>query len=62
MPRLVPRLDEQESAAWLALVSLLELLPSALDSQLQRDSELTHFEFAVLSMLKFAGEPIRMSE
>ncbi|MBN9141600.1 MAG: MarR family transcriptional regulator [Micrococcales bacterium] len=56
MTRLVPRLDAEESAAWLALVSLLELLPSALDSQLQRDSELTHFEFAVLSYLRFSPD------
>lgn len=62
MTRLVPRLDAEESAAWIPLVALLELLPSALDSQLQRDSDLTHFEFAVLSVLRFAGHPIRMTE
>ncbi len=56
MTRLVPRLDPEESAAWLALVSLLELLPSALDSQLQRDSGLTHFEFVVLSHLRFSPD------
>ena len=63
MTRLVPRLDEQESAAWLALVSLIELLPSALDSQLQRDSDMTHFEFSVLSLLRFSpDQTLRMSE
>ncbi|AYF98720.1 MarR family winged helix-turn-helix transcriptional regulator [Protaetiibacter intestinalis] len=63
MTRLVPRLDAEESAAWISLVALLELLPSALDSQLQRDSDLTHFEFAVLSVLRFSKDgPIRMSE
>lgn len=63
MTRLVPRLDEQESAAWLSLVSLIELLPSALDSQLQRDSDMTHFEFSVLSLLRFSpDQTLRMSE
>ncbi len=63
MARRVPRLDEQESAAWLALVSLIELLPSALDSQLQRDSDMTHFEFSVLSILRFSpDQTLRMSD
>ena len=62
MTRLVPRLDAEESAAWISLVALLELLPSALDSQLQRDSGLTHFEFAVLSVLRFSERPLRMTE
>lgn len=63
MTRQVPRLDPEESAAWLSLVTLLELLPAALDSQLQRDSGLTHFEFAVLSFLRFSPEKTRrMSE
>lgn len=56
MTRLVPRLDAEESAAWLSLVTLLELLPSALDSQLQNESGMTHFEFAVLSNLRFSPE------
>lgn len=63
MTRQVPRLDPRESAAWLSLVTLLELLPAALDSQLQRDAGLTHFEFAVLSVLRFSPEQTRrMSE
>jgi len=59
MTRLVPRLDAEESLAWLSLVTLLELLPSALDSQLQRDSGMTHFEFAVLSFLRFSPDQTR---
>jgi len=59
MTRLVPRLDAEESAAWLSLVALTELLPSALDSQLQRDSDMTHFEFAVLSFLRFSPDSTR---
>ncbi|GMA92072.1 hypothetical protein GCM10025869_26010 [Homoserinibacter gongjuensis] len=63
MTRLVPRLDAEESAAWLSLVTMLELLPRALDSQLQRDSGMTHFEFAVLSFLRFSpDQTLRMSQ
>jgi DNA-binding MarR family transcriptional regulator len=54
--RRVPRMDDSESQAWLGLVAVLELLPSALDAQLQRDSGLTHFEFTVLTLLQFAPE------
>ncbi len=54
--RNVPRMDGLESEAWLGLVSVLQLLPVALDAQLQRDSGLTHFEFTVLSLLRFAPE------
>src|SRR3954468_23988528 len=49
-------MDELESEAWLALISLVELLPASLDAQLQRDAQLTHFEFMVLSQLRFAPE------
>ena len=63
MTRLVPRLDAEESAAWLSLVALTELLPSALDSQLQRDADMTHFEFAVLSFLRFSPDgTLRMTD
>lgn len=56
-------MDEQESAAWLGLVSVLELLPSALDAQLQRDAGITHFEFVVLSILRFAPDStLRMKQ
>src|SRR3954468_7410449 len=52
----VARMDELESEAWLQLVSVLELLPASLDAQLQNDSKMTHFEFTVLSLLRFAPE------
>lgn len=59
----VARMNEQESAAWLGLVTVCQLLPVALDSQLQRDSDMTHFEFLVLSVLKFAPDRTeRMSD
>lgn len=55
-------MDERESRAWLGLVTVAQLLPAALDSRLQRDSHLTHFEFMVLTALRFAPRStLRMS-
>ena len=62
MKRRVPRMNDQESQAWLGLTTVFSLLPSALDRQLQRDSGLTHFEFVVLSTLQLSPEPtLRMT-
>jgi DNA-binding MarR family transcriptional regulator len=47
-------LNEDESAAWVRLAAVLELLPGALDSQLRRDADLMHFEYFVLAMLSEA--------
>lgn len=49
-------MDERESRAWLGLVAVTQLLPAALDSQLQREAHLTHFEFMVLTALRFAPQ------
>jgi DNA-binding MarR family transcriptional regulator len=49
-------LSEEERAAWLRLVAVVELLPGALDAQLRADSGLTHFEYLVLAMLSEAPE------
>ena len=49
-------LDEREREAWVRLGSLIQLLPAALDAQLRRDSDLTHFEYWVLAMLSEAPE------
>lgn len=49
-------MNADESEAWLGLVALLELLPASLDAQLQRDGALTHFEFTVLTQLRFAPD------
>lgn len=55
-------LDDDERAAWLRLAAVVELLPSALDAQLRRDSVLTHFEYFVLAMLSEApGRTLRMT-
>src|ERR1700712_1284615 len=49
-------LDEQERAAWLRFVMLLELMPGVLDSQLRRDAGVSHFDYFVLAMLSEAPE------
>jgi len=55
-------LSDTELAAWLRLLAVVELLPGALDSQLRRDSSLTHFEYQVLAMLsETPGRTLRMS-
>jgi len=49
-------LTAEEMRAWLRLVAVTELLPSALDTQLRRDAGLTHFDYFVLSRLSEAPE------
>jgi DNA-binding MarR family transcriptional regulator len=49
-------LDEDERAAWLRLIAVVELLPGVLDAQLRVDSGLTHYEYFVLAMLSEAPE------
>ena len=44
-------LDAEEQSAWLRLAGVMLKLAPALDSQLQRDSELTHFGYLCLAML-----------
>ena len=44
-------LDEDELQAWLKLAGVMLKLSPALDSQLQRDSDLTHFDYLCLAML-----------
>src|SRR3954451_24860004 len=43
-------LTDDERAAWLRLVAVVELLPGVLDSQLRAEAGLTHFEYFVLAM------------
>ncbi len=59
----VPRwLDDDERAVWLALVGVMIRVPAALDRQLQRDSNMSHFEYQVLAGLSDApGRTLRMS-
>ncbi len=44
-------LDPTQQNAWRALVSVVTRLPAALDTQMQRDSDMTHFEYFVLALL-----------
>lgn len=57
----LPRMTPEQSRAWLALISTAELLPAALDAQLQRDADLTHYEFMLLSALQRGGA-MRLSD
>ncbi|MDT0214059.1 MarR family transcriptional regulator [Rothia sp. ARF10] len=49
-------LDRAEMTAWLRLIAVAERLPGVLDTQLRRESGLTHFEYQVLAMLSDAPE------
>jgi DNA-binding MarR family transcriptional regulator len=44
-------LNNHEWSAWLQLLSTFTLLPAALDSQLQREAGMSHFEFGVMAAL-----------
>jgi len=44
-------LSHREWSAWLQLLGTITLLPAALDSQLQREAGMSHFEFAVMVAL-----------
>ncbi|MGY1708482.1 MarR family winged helix-turn-helix transcriptional regulator [Geodermatophilus sp. SYSU D00758] len=56
-------LDEEQQRTWRAWLTATELLPRALDAQLQRDAGLTHAAYVVLAMLSEApGRSRRMSD
>lgn len=56
-------LNAEERQTWLALGSIAMRLPQALDAQLRRDADISHFEYTVLSALSEADErTLRMSE
>jgi DNA-binding MarR family transcriptional regulator len=44
-------LNNHEWSAWLQLMATFTLLPAAIDSQLQREAGMTHFEFGVMAAL-----------
>src|SRR5690349_18016732 len=55
-------LSDDELAAWVRLVGVVELLPGVLDTQLRRDAGLSHFEYFVLAMLSEApSRTLRMT-
>ncbi len=58
-----PWLDEEQQRTWRTWLAVAELLPRALDAQLQREAGLTHAAYIVLAMLSEApGRSRRMSE
>lgn len=55
-------LSGEDLETWAALATVLEWLPAVLDGQLQRDADLSHFEFGVLYALASADDhTLRMS-
>jgi len=56
-------LDPEEQSAWKGLITVAQLLPGALDRQLQADSGLAHSDYAVLATLSAASDQrLRMSD
>lgn len=56
-------LDDEERQAWLALVGMIIRLPAALDTQLQRDAGISHFEYQALATLSESPDrTLRMSD
>jgi DNA-binding MarR family transcriptional regulator len=56
-------LSAEQLQAWVKFVAVVELLPGTLDSQLQRDASLTHFEYFTLAMLSEApNRTLRMTQ
>src|SRR3954453_15468888 len=49
-------LDDEQLRAWKKLIAVVELLPGTLETQLQQDSDLSHFEYFTLAMLSEAPE------
>ena len=49
-------LTDDEQHAWRSFVAVVELLSRRLDTQLQRESQLSHFEYFVLGMLSEAPD------
>ncbi|MCU1542362.1 MAG: MarR family transcriptional regulator [Microbacteriaceae bacterium] len=49
-------LTPDQLGAWKKFVAVVEILPGALDSQLQRDAGLTHFEYFTMAMLSEAPQ------
>ncbi len=63
MPENPQWLTAPERAAWVAMTAMMTKLPAALDQQMQRDADLTFFEYMVLAMLSESpGMTQRMSD
>ncbi|MEU3921959.1 MarR family transcriptional regulator [Streptomyces sp. NPDC029004] len=56
-------LNAEERQTWLSLTAMVINLSNALDTQLQRDAQISHFEYQVLATLSEAADrTMRMSE
>ncbi|MFD0359892.1 MarR family winged helix-turn-helix transcriptional regulator [Nocardia sp. GCM10030253] len=56
-------LDPEEQRIWHAFAYALVRLPAALDAQMQRDADISHFDYLVLSALSSMPEhTLRMSQ
>ncbi len=63
MDEQVDWLGEEEREAWRALIMLTQLLPGALDRQLQADAGVAHSDYAVIATLSDApSRRMRMSD
>ncbi|MCX7521389.1 MarR family transcriptional regulator [Microbacterium sp. STN6] len=49
-------LNDEQLVVWTRFVAVLQLFPAALDAQLERDAQLTHFEYFTLAMLSEAPQ------
>jgi DNA-binding MarR family transcriptional regulator len=62
-PQPLRGLNNHEWSAWLQLTAMFTLLPAALDSQLQREAGMTHFEFIVMAALyRQPGRRLQLKE
>lgn len=56
-------LDDEQRTAWLRFASVMELLPAALNAQLERDEQVNHVDYYSLAMLSEApGRTLRATE
>jgi len=49
-------LTPEQLRAWKKFVTVVEILPGVLDSQLQHDADVTHFEYFTMAMLSEAPD------
>lgn len=58
-----PWLDDEQQELWQNLLTVMIALPAALDRQLQRDSDISNFEYGVLARMSMAAHDTkRLSE
>lgn len=56
-------LNPMEQRAWRTVIALTTRLPAALDTQLQRESGITHFEYFVMTLLsEEPGHRLQLSD